>query len=235
MQPYITVLFLTGALFFRTEFAVADSNCGDPPTMLDESIKANISNSANLAVTEKKGVEIIGDIEVARMDALRNYPNADKLRINQYFFFVTCQAISSNEYISLSERIELINKARNEIFPPVKKTYSVTFGSSDFWIRNQSIGDVFASMSEIEFYVDGEYESSMRLNEPFDLFSLRLVEGNHTFTYKADIHAKSGIKIRGSCTIKFDVNSAASFEPLIVFAPYDERRGRIKDCALTSG
>jgi len=64
--------------------------CGQPPVVEDGSIKGEIDSNASFLKTFVGYAALKGQVDVAKSDVLQRYPNADQLRLKQYFLYVVC-------------------------------------------------------------------------------------------------------------------------------------------------
>jgi hypothetical protein len=61
-----------------------------------------------------------GHIETEKNDVLSRYPEANSLRLNQYFLYVVCVTIMADKKMSTSDKLSELTKARTAIFSTAK-------------------------------------------------------------------------------------------------------------------
>jgi hypothetical protein len=223
---------MAGLIFHSSSAAADKAVCGEPPVVEDIDLKGQIEGKARILSGLVGDSTLRGQTEVARRDVLSRYPNADRLRLNQYFLYVVCSAIMIDTTMSTAEKLNQVRAARNEIFPTPAPVSQIRIESNGMWIGNTAIGDVSPSSSTIEFQIDGEYETDFRLSQPFEGFEKDLQHGAHILTYKVDVRARSGLRVRGTCSVVFNVRGRQIFNPQITLVPHDNDRGRISSCSL---
>ena len=94
------------------------SSCGSPPSVDDVSIKGELDSKANLLKTFVGDVGLKGQVEFSKNDVLQRYPNADQLRLKQYFLYVVCLQIMADTKLGTIEKIKVFKEASDAIFPP---------------------------------------------------------------------------------------------------------------------
>jgi hypothetical protein len=94
------------------------SSCGAPPIVDDGSIKGEIDSKASFLTTLVGDVGLKGQVDVAKNDVLQRYPNADQLRLKQYFLYVVCLQIMNDTKLGTLEKIKAFHDASDVVFPP---------------------------------------------------------------------------------------------------------------------
>jgi hypothetical protein len=92
--------------------------CGDAPAMTDLRLKGELDSKATVLSRFLGDLKFKGQVEVEKQDVLSRYPNADKLRLNQYFLYQVCILIMSDSRMSTEKKYELLTHARESIFNP---------------------------------------------------------------------------------------------------------------------
>jgi hypothetical protein len=107
MRLFLT--FAIGAVILSSmlghAFAQAGS-CGSPPVVDDGSIKGTLDSKASFLKTFVGDVGLAGQVEIAKNDVLSRYPNADQLRLKQYFLYVICVQIMNDTKLDTLEKIK---------------------------------------------------------------------------------------------------------------------------------
>ncbi|OED00947.1 hypothetical protein [Rhizobium sp. YK2] len=116
--------------------------------------------------------------------------------------------------------------------PPPPQYYEVTFTVQDYMLDNADFGTLRARSSKMEFYIDGEYQQSMQMNEDFDPLTIQLTPGVHTFVYKVDLRSVDGLRAIGSCAVNFRVTGTNIFHPRLKVVTSGGAIGRVKNCTL---
>jgi hypothetical protein len=70
--------------------------CGAPPLVEEGTAKGEIDSKANFLRSFVGDVALKGQIELVKNDVLPKYPNADQLRLKQYFLYVICLQIMND-------------------------------------------------------------------------------------------------------------------------------------------
>jgi hypothetical protein len=94
------------------------SSCGEPPIVQDGSIKGEIDSKASFLKTLVGDVALKGQVDIAKNDVLQRYPNADQLRLKQYFLYVVCLQIMNDTKLGTLEKIKAFRDASDVVFPP---------------------------------------------------------------------------------------------------------------------
>jgi len=94
------------------------SSCGSAPIVEDGSIKGEIDSKASFLKTFVGDVALKGQIDIAKNDVLQRYPNADQLRLKQYFLYVVCLQIMNDTKLETLERIKAFRDVSEVVFPP---------------------------------------------------------------------------------------------------------------------
>jgi hypothetical protein len=119
MRPFL--ILAVGAAILSTmlghAFAQAAS-CGSPPVVDDGSIKGTLDSKASFLKTFVGEVGLTGQVEIAKNDVLSRYPNADQLRLKQYFLYVICMQIMTDTKLGTLEKIKAFHDASDVVFPP---------------------------------------------------------------------------------------------------------------------
>ncbi len=92
--------------------------CGDAPAMTDQKLKGELDAKASVLSRFLGDLKFKGQVEVEKNDVLSHYPNADKLRLNQYFLYQVCILIMSDSRMTTEKKFELLTNARESIFNP---------------------------------------------------------------------------------------------------------------------
>lgn len=118
MRPFL--ILAIGAVILSTmlghAFAQAAS-CGSPPIVDDGSIKGTLNSKANFLKSFVGDVALTGQVEIAKNDVLSRYPNADQLRLKQYFLYVICMQIMTDTKLGTVEKIKAFHDASDVVFP----------------------------------------------------------------------------------------------------------------------
>jgi hypothetical protein len=59
-----------------------------------------------------------GQVEATKNDVLHRYPNADQLRLKQYFLYVVCLQIMGDTKLDTLAKIKAFKDASEVVFPP---------------------------------------------------------------------------------------------------------------------
>jgi hypothetical protein len=97
------------------------SACGDPPIVVEGFVKGEIDAKANVIKSFIGDVALKGQIELAKNDVLQRYPNADQLRLKQYFLYVICLQIMTDTKLDTLAKIKAYTEASQIVFPPPPK------------------------------------------------------------------------------------------------------------------
>lgn len=90
--------------------------CGDAPVVDDVRFKGELDAKLQFLSRFIGDAGLKGQVDYAREDVLRKYPNADKLRLNQYVLYVLCMAIMADTKMSTPEKLRELRQTRTEIF-----------------------------------------------------------------------------------------------------------------------
>jgi hypothetical protein len=90
--------------------------CGEAPIVEDGKLKGELETKAQFLSRFLGDASLKGHIETEKNDVLSRYPNADNLRLNQYFLYVVCIAIMADNKMSTTEKLSELTKARASIF-----------------------------------------------------------------------------------------------------------------------
>src|ERR1700682_524505 len=74
------------------------TSCGSPPVIEDGTVKREIDGKASILKTFTRDA-LKGQVEIAKNDVLQRYPNADELRLNQYFLYAICLQVMNDTKI----------------------------------------------------------------------------------------------------------------------------------------
>jgi hypothetical protein len=119
-------IFAVGISMLISGFIIAPFNralaqggvCGDAPPNLDERLKGELDSKATVLSRFVGDLKFKGQVEYEKNDVLSRYPNADKLRLNQYYMYQICILIMSDSRMPTEKKFELITNAREVIFNP---------------------------------------------------------------------------------------------------------------------
>lgn len=129
--PFARILFVSLVLAAGTLHASAQGGaCGDAPMVGDERLKGELDSRASILSRFLGDMKFKGQVEIEKNDVLNRYPNADKLRLNQYFLYTVCLIIMNDPRMSAERKLEKLIEARESIFQP-------SSGRSD-WLRPDS-------------------------------------------------------------------------------------------------
>jgi hypothetical protein len=95
---------------------LAAAVCGDPPVVEDIHLKGELDSKAQFLSRLLGDAQFKGKVDVAKNDVLSHYPNADALRINQYFMYVVCVTIMNDNTMPTIDKLNELRKARGDIF-----------------------------------------------------------------------------------------------------------------------
>jgi hypothetical protein len=109
--------FLVLIILARSEASTAQAGvCGDPPVVEDIHLKGELDSKAQFLSRLLGDAQFKGKVDVAKNDVLSHYPNADALRINQYFMYVVCVTIMNDNTMPTIDKLNELRKARGDIF-----------------------------------------------------------------------------------------------------------------------
>jgi hypothetical protein len=97
--------------------AFALGMCGDPPPVVNESLKGNITGRANLLTRYFGHAELTGEVETARNDIFSNYPRAEIARGMAYFQYVMCSLLDEDKSLSTREKLNEWSKVKDILRP----------------------------------------------------------------------------------------------------------------------
>jgi hypothetical protein len=142
-----TTLILCMFLFSVT--ARAQMTCGpepDIPPDVGESFKGDVEGKAQLFTKLLGDTNLKGTVETSKNEVHQKYNNTDKVKIDNYMAWVSCQAIMSDQKLSASDRIELLMKVYRE--------FNVGTHSELDWPRcNGSISNQSAAADNSKRYI----------------------------------------------------------------------------------
>jgi hypothetical protein len=98
----------------------ARGQCGDPPTVVDQSLKGELEGKAKFLSGWIGDAGLKGQIETARTDVLNKYPNADHVRNDAYLLYVFCTFVLSDAKLTAQEKFQNILLFRQTINPAPK-------------------------------------------------------------------------------------------------------------------
>jgi hypothetical protein len=111
------ILFAHLALLAGTSAAWSQGGpCGDAPMVADERLKGELDSKATVLSRVLGDVKFKGQVEIEKDDVLRRYPNADKLRLNQYFLYTVCLVIMNDTRMPAEQKLQKLIEARESIF-----------------------------------------------------------------------------------------------------------------------
>jgi hypothetical protein len=93
-------------------------SCGQPPVVEDGSVKGEIDSKASFLKTFVGDAALKGQVDIAKNDVLQRYPNADQLRLKQYFLYVVCLQIMNDTKLDTLAKIKAFHDASDVVFPP---------------------------------------------------------------------------------------------------------------------
>lgn len=155
------LLLWTIASVMMCSVAHAQSDCGNPPRMDDEALKAEIGGQANLPKGRFGDAEVNVQIQQSKKDILNKYPRADELRINTYYQYQACVIIMNDNTLSTVEKLDWISRVRREVTSPTGSSE----GGDDIDPR-KALSDI-----GVKYNVDSFYETvSQKDYRAVDLF-----------------------------------------------------------------
>ena len=107
----------------RTEFAalaillasislVRAQQCGDPPRVDDESLKADIEGKAKLPFELMAEGDVKARVQTLRADVFSKYPDAARARAEAYFQYIFCTNVLGDAKLSPQDKVRLIQDFR---------------------------------------------------------------------------------------------------------------------------
>jgi hypothetical protein len=114
----VFAIILAGSLTTMEAALAQAGSCGSPPVVEDGSLKGEIDSKASFLKTFVGDVALKGQVDVAKNDVLQRYPNADQLRLKQYFLYVVCLMIMNDTTLGTIEKIKAFRDASDVVFPP---------------------------------------------------------------------------------------------------------------------
>jgi len=107
----------------RTEFAalaillasislVRAQQCGDPPRVDDESLKADIEGKAKLPFELMAEGDLKARVQTLRADVFSKYPDAARARAEAYFQYIFCTNVLGDAKLSPQDKVRLIQDFR---------------------------------------------------------------------------------------------------------------------------
>lgn len=132
-MKYLIVILLT---WLFGGYALAQDSCGDPPQVADESLKGELNGQAQFLSRFIGDAQLKGRIETSRIAVFDKYPNADKLIIDYYLIYETCNILMRDTTLSTNQKLEEMRKTRRE-FLTVSSTQIIakTCRHQDFGIE----------------------------------------------------------------------------------------------------
>lgn len=112
------LLFAVASLANAPHAAAQGGPCGDAPLIADERLRGELDTRATVVSRLIGDARFKGQVEIERKDVLSRYPNADKLRLNQYFLYTVCLVIMNDRSMSAEQKLKSLIEARESIFLP---------------------------------------------------------------------------------------------------------------------
>jgi hypothetical protein len=109
---FILIFILTILSFPLDSFA--DSICGDPPPVANESLKGEIQGKAQILSKYVGDAVLSGKIETSRKEIFSKYPEAEKTRANAYFEYQVCILVMNDKTLNNMQKLEELRKTRRE-------------------------------------------------------------------------------------------------------------------------
>jgi hypothetical protein len=94
----------------------ADDNCPQPLVQLNKDIKGKIQGDVSTLIKLGK-ISAAGDIETTTKDFLHEYPNADKIALEQNTLSIICEKVLSSPDFTPQFKQDVINKMVNSLYP----------------------------------------------------------------------------------------------------------------------
>ncbi len=226
------MLLIALAFFVQLQSALAQTDvCGDPPVVVDETLKGEIEGKAEFVSKFLGQAELSGQIETSRSDIFNKYPDANTTRSNAFFEYQVCVLLMNDSTLTNLQKIEELKKIKKEFSKPVSSVFQVIIRASDAFIDNEDIGFVYGKLSYLKLYIDNELIVDMKLSESFSDVIMNLQQGKHTFEYEAKIRSET-VKVEDNCAGFIEIQSDTILEPYIQFEARTEKSGVISDCSL---
>jgi tetratricopeptide (TPR) repeat protein len=100
------VLALLFGSLITLSAARAESSCGEPPLVADQTFKASTQGAVQLLRGFIGQANLEARIETARTDVFSKFPNADKARERAYFAYVFCVNVLSDPRLSPQQKAQ---------------------------------------------------------------------------------------------------------------------------------
>ncbi len=117
LRKMCCILVLVTTVVYNPKNALSQTKaCGEAPIVEDGKLKGELETKAQFLSRFLGDASLKGHVETERSDVLSRYPNADTLRINQYFLYVVCVTIMADNKMATTEKLNELTKARTSIF-----------------------------------------------------------------------------------------------------------------------
>jgi hypothetical protein len=112
-------------LFALAQSALAQQ-CGDPPRVDDQMLKAEIEGKAKFLSSLVGDAGLKGQVEMAKADIFSKYPNADKLHSDTYLLYMFCTFVLSDAKLSVQDKLQAILNLQKALLPSASLSVTTT-------------------------------------------------------------------------------------------------------------
>jgi len=95
-------------------FAATHSLCGDPPPVVNETLKGELNGKANFLSKFIGNANLKGKIEASRIEIFSKYPNANKVILDHYLLYQTCVILMQDKSLTTKEKLKELRKMNGE-------------------------------------------------------------------------------------------------------------------------
>jgi len=103
------------SIVMATASFAAAQECGEPPRVSDQSLKAELEGKANFLSGHLGGAGLKTQLESARTDVLSKYPNADRVRTDTFMLYMLCKTIMGDPKLSAQEKIKMMLEVQQSL------------------------------------------------------------------------------------------------------------------------
>lgn len=173
MNRIATVLAMLPFVLIFPQVGWADTLCGDPPPVAEDSLKGEIDGRAKFLSSFLGNAELVGRIETSRKEIFSRYKNADE-RSNAYFEYQVCILLMQDITMTTSQKIDVLTSIRREFRKPIpSKTESLEPSEKDLryaerltedWFESIMAGDIrfILSITNTPFFFDQKVLSNSK-------------------------------------------------------------------------
>jgi hypothetical protein len=112
---------VTGVVCTVAVGAAHAQQCGDPPRVDNQSLKAELEGKAKF-LSSLVGVGLRGQIDIARTDIFGKYPDATQAHSDTYLLYMFCTFVVADSTLTAQERLQFLEEFNQTIKKPLTKT-----------------------------------------------------------------------------------------------------------------